>query len=520
MPRRQQPPRLWLRPERRQDGNLIARSTWIILDGGQQFATGCSAGEAAEAERKLAEYIANKYEPTRRVRDIESISIADVLSVYDADCRDRQANKATFDERLERLNEFWGGRMLSDVSGATCREFVQRRGSNGGARRDLEDLRAAINHHAKKGLHRGSIRVTLPPKGLPRDRWLTRSEAAKLIITCWRYRETQTCHRGPLKGQKVQTDKRPLRHLARFILLGLSTGTRAAAIAAASPHRKDARSYVDLERGLFYRLPQGQRATAKRQPPVPLPPRLLAHLRRWERLGLTKECFVEFNGKPVKSVKTAFKTAVALSGLEGKITPHTLRHTAATWLMQIGVSTWEAAGFLGMSEKTLRDVYGHHHPDYLRTAATAMSNRKPQSLVISLEQERARRIARSQPLENIGGPGRTRTCNQTVMSGQAYPGISTNIGIFRRVRERLFASVLRVSVVNLWSVRLRCTSVISKSVPTVRIPLPPPVRPVEIFSPPRRHSKKPQRSSTFPRRPPHFLTGPPAQNSLSKPHSL
>ena len=36
--------------------------------------------------------------------------------------------------------------------------------------------------------------------------------------------------------------------------------------------------------------------------------------------------------------------------------------------MQVGVSTWEAAGFLGMSEKTLRDVYGHHHPDYQQVA--------------------------------------------------------------------------------------------------------------------------------------------------------
>jgi hypothetical protein len=43
--------------------------------------------------------------------------------------------------------------------------------------------------------------------------------------------------------------------------------------------------------------------------------------------------------------------------------------------MQIGVSTWEAAGFLGMSEKTLRDVYGHHHPDYPRGAANAMEQR-------------------------------------------------------------------------------------------------------------------------------------------------
>ena len=70
--------------------------------------------------------------------------------------------------------------------------------------------------------------------------------------------------------------------------------------------------------------------------------------------------------KTFLSVKTAFKRAVSLSKLEGKVSPLTLRHTAATWLMQIGVSTWDAAGFLGMSEKTLRDVYGHHHPDYLQ----------------------------------------------------------------------------------------------------------------------------------------------------------
>ena len=104
------------------------------------------------------------------------------------------------------------------------------------------------------------------------------------------------------------------------------------------------RSFIDLDRGIYYRLAQGMQATNKRQPPVPLPPRLLAHLRRWHEKGTAKQHFVEFNGQPVKSVKTAFKTAVSLSNLPGKISPHTLRHTAATWLMQIGVSTWEAAG--------------------------------------------------------------------------------------------------------------------------------------------------------------------------------
>jgi hypothetical protein len=45
--------------------------------------------------------------------------------------------------------------------------------------------------------------------------------------------------------------------------------------------------------------------------------------------------------------------------------------------MQAGVPHWQAAGFLAMSEKTLRDVYGHYHPDYLREAAEAIS-RRPQ----------------------------------------------------------------------------------------------------------------------------------------------
>jgi hypothetical protein len=158
--------------------------------------------------------------------------------------------------------------MLSAFTGASCRASAKSRGGPGGARRDLEDLRAAINHHAKEGLHRGEVRVVLPAKGAPRERWLTRSEAAKLLWTCWRHREVQTAHRGSLRGQKIETDKRPLRHLARFILIGLYTGTRASAIASASPRREEGRSFVDLDAGIFYRLAQGRRATNKRQPPV------------------------------------------------------------------------------------------------------------------------------------------------------------------------------------------------------------------------------------------------------------
>lgn len=371
MPRPTKSARLWLRRERidKLTGKRIAHSQWFIKDGADRHPTGCAAGEIERAEAQLAAYIAAKYAPERRVRDIESIDVADVLSIYDADKRPGMANQAKHDERIERLTQWWGGKKLSDVTGVNCRAYAATRKTPGGARRDLEDLRAAINHHSREGLHRGIVGVWLPERGEPRERWLTRSEAARLIWVCWRAREEQRRWRGPNKGETLPTSKRPLRHIARFILLGLYTGTRAAAIAAASPTRGDGRSYVDLERGIFYRLAGGQKATAKRQPPVPLPPNLLAHMRRWHRAGVADHYFVEWNGKPVVSVKTGFAHAVKLAELGEGVTPHTLRHTAATWLMQNGVAIWEAAGFLGMSPELVERTYGHHHPDHLRGAS-------------------------------------------------------------------------------------------------------------------------------------------------------
>jgi integrase len=272
---------------------------------------------------------------------------------------------------------------LSQLSAKLCREYVGYRRKVGGARSDLETLRAAINHHAKENLHDGNVRVSLPPKGPPRDRWLTRHEAARLLWTCWHYREIQTVHVGKHRGEKTETSKFPLRHLARFILIGLYTGTRASALMAASPYRSDGHAFVDLDNGIFFRLAQGKKVTKKRQPPAPIPQRLLAHMRRWQsRAGITTH-FVEWQGAPVKSVKTAFNDATKLAGLSGRVTPHTLRHTAATWLMQRGTPIWEAAGYLGMSTRVLVDTCGHHHPAYMRGAADAIASKRIQGVSLA-----------------------------------------------------------------------------------------------------------------------------------------
>jgi Phage integrase family len=83
----------------------------------------------------------------------------------------------------------------------------------------------------------------------------------------------------------------------------------------------------------------------------------------------------------------------------GRVTPHTLRHTAATWLMQRGVPIWQAAGFLGMSAEMLERTYGHHHPDYLKGAADAITPQNV-SLVVSLA-EAAERTKKSKNASEI-----------------------------------------------------------------------------------------------------------------------
>ena len=153
----------------------------------------------------------------------------------------------------------------------------------------------------------------MPPERPARERWLTRSEAARLVLAAWRYREVQ-------KGQS--TDRRSRQHIAKFILVALYTGTRASAVCGAALGATVGRGWIDLERGVFYRGPAGRLETKKRQPPVPLPPGLLAHLRRWKRQG--QRLAVEWNRGPVADIGRAFTNVVADAGLGPDVTPHVL----------------------------------------------------------------------------------------------------------------------------------------------------------------------------------------------------
>ncbi|WP_419696278.1 site-specific integrase [Mesorhizobium muleiense] len=314
--------------------------------------------------------------------------------MYAAEIAPNHAAPSETAARLKAIAKFFGRLMVADINGQLCRDYVKQSPTVPLARRQLEDLRAALKHYYAEGYVTSIPAIVMPEKSVGRQRWLTRSEAARLILAAWRMRQTW-------KGNA--SDRRTGQHVARFILVALYTGTRSGAVCGAAIRPTEGQGYIDLNRGVFYRRADGQRETKKRQPPVRLPDRLLSHIRRWattpvniktKKRGksltigrmIAHDFVVEWQGRPVGSIKKSFNSACEAAGLgwydkDGKfetdVTPHVLRHTAATWLMQNGTELSLAADFLGMTEAVLRSTYYHHHPDFQAEAAERITAKAP-----------------------------------------------------------------------------------------------------------------------------------------------
>src|SRR5258708_19660323 len=154
MPRRSKGARLQLKAARRDEsGNITHRATWVIRDNGRDVSTGCAADEIGAAEEKLRDYIAAKYTPKRRVRHIDDIPIADVLSIYldaqldklrsrfnvDSERDETVPAIRKFKRRIERLNEWWGAKVLGEANGEACRSYPTTPTNNARTPRHLHD---------------------------------------------------------------------------------------------------------------------------------------------------------------------------------------------------------------------------------------------------------------------------------------------------------------------------------------------------------------------------------------------
>lgn len=378
MPRPKLPARLVLR---RPPGR---RPTWYIVDGGKEISTGCLERDLRGAENRLAVYTGVKYDPTKNIGKGLKIPVAEILAVYLQEHAPSVDRVDFLRATAKPIGDWWADKWLSDVNKKTCADYVKwrtgqksKRGtpvSTATARHDLKTLRAAINYfHASEYGPLPSVPVvTLPAKPEPKADFLTRSEVARIL---WAAKRQAWADRR--RFEKRAQEPYTANHLCRFIILGVYTGSRPGRSLALRWTPSDEGGHVDLEHRIIYRKPAVDLETMKRAPKVRIHDRLLPWLRRWQRHDQARglDILCHYQGAQVDRLEKSWDTAIEAAGLP-RHTPHILRHTCTTWLLQAGVDVWEVAGFVGMSEQTVRDVYGHHSPAFQQRAASATNKRK------------------------------------------------------------------------------------------------------------------------------------------------
>lgn len=331
---------------------LAENGVWYVhwSEGGRSRRRTTGERGRAEAEAFLANFILERAVTKNPQGDMT------VLAVLD-DYWHEHACKVESAERIHiiirHLAEHFGADvMASELSRPVVDGYYRARAAQGiGAgtiRREAGSLVAAINHAAReRRLDRNLIpHIALPAEPPAKDRWLRSEEVAALRAAC-----------GP-----VDSSLDSLR-IRVFFEIALNTAARKRSIETLSWLQ------VNFDGRLIDFNPAGRRQTAKRRARVPIADELMPWLRmahvQW---GSTGWVLGQSN-----RLADRFEAAVRRAGLWSadravNVSPHTVRHTAATHMAQAGVSLWDIAGVLGDTLATVEKKYAHHHPDYLRSA--------------------------------------------------------------------------------------------------------------------------------------------------------
>lgn len=280
----------------------------------------------------------------RALRDFETKPlgklIGDIVTAYIADKKEQGARSyKSMETSWRALRPTFEQLRPDQITRLLCRSYALRRRKSGKRDgtiiKDLGVMKAALGW-AKAG-HLAVF--DMPPTPQPRERFLTRAEFDRLLAAC------------------------ELQHIELFVLLALSTAARASALFELTWDR------VDFE-GNQIRLATGE-GRRKGRATVPMTDRLRSALLT-AYSARTSDYVLEWGGKPLSSVKRSFASACVAAGIEG-VTPHTLRHTAAVWMVQSGIDLLKVSKYLGHTDpRVTYRVYAKFAPDFLRDAAAAL----------------------------------------------------------------------------------------------------------------------------------------------------
>lgn len=333
---------------------VAARGSYYILwyERGTKRLRATGTIDLGAAQDALSAFIDASRRPTGP-REPHQVGVVEALAFYAQHRGQKVADSDRLAYAIDALTPFWSAHTLAEVTPITCERYAKARGlAPGTIRRELAIITAAQNFMVKEGLLVRTVPVPLPAKPEPKDRWLTRQEAARLL---------NASRHG---GRETRL------YLPLFILIGLYTGARKEAILSLTWKQ------IDMEHGRISFAIPGRARTNKRRPTIPMSRRLRTFLHlAWQRRSSDTGPVVHQGGQPIKRIDKGFRAAAARAGLVD-VTPHTLRHTRGTWLAQSGISMWDGAGYLGQDVETFARIYAHHSPDFMASALDAVDNRR------------------------------------------------------------------------------------------------------------------------------------------------
>lgn len=318
------------------------RGIWTILWTEDRVSRSLSTRtrDEAQARQFFDQYLAGlESEPIP-----DNPTVGKILDHYTAD-REGHVSSKGHDWACKAIRRHIGNLRPEHLERRTYWKKRQRDGVSAGTIiKEVGHLRAALALAVKDNLIPKPPQVDRPPAPPARDVWITKEEARRLLA-----------------GATAP-------HIRLFIILGLATGGRKEAIESLTWDR------VDLDRGLVHLALPGRPTSKKRAATVPIDPDVVEELRK-QRKVRTVDYVIEWRGEPVGDVKKGFAAAVKRAKLRPEITPHVLRHSVATWMIEDGIPDEEVARFLGDTPEMVRKVYGHHRPEYLRRASASLSLR-------------------------------------------------------------------------------------------------------------------------------------------------